>query len=104
MKEKLIDLVKRAAIEEVLCNSDEEQIDRFLRPVVKRDLVEPFTEYLIKNDVTIQEGSTWIINPDGYYPYCKECGYEPEPPRFHKDNRTPFCPNCGRKMRKEIEQ
>lgn len=103
MKEKLIDLVKRASIEEVLCNSDGEPIDTILRRVVKRELVEPFTNYLIDNGVTVQEESVWIINPDGYYPYCKECRYEPEPPRFNKDNRTPCCPNCGRKMRKEIE-
>ena len=43
----------------------------------------------------------WIINPDGWYPYCSECGYEPEWSK--EDNRTPTCPNCGRKMRKEYE-
>lgn len=43
----------------------------------------------------------WIINPDGWYPYCSECGYEPKWSK--EDNRTPTCPNCGRKMRKEYE-
>ena len=47
--------------------------------------------------------ATWIINPDGYFPYCSECGYEPERPKLHADNRTPFCPNCGEKMKKEVE-
>lgn len=45
----------------------------------------------------------WIINPDGWYPYCSKCGYEPERPDIHNDNRTPYCPNCGAKMRKEVE-
>ena len=50
---------------------------------------------------SIQEESEWVISYDGYYPYCKKCGYEPERPALNVDNRTPFCPNCGRKMRKE---
>ena len=48
--------------------------------------------------------ATWIINPDGYYPYCSKCGYEPEVPRIHADNRTPFCPQCGERMKKEFEE
>lgn len=45
----------------------------------------------------------WIISCDGYYPYCSECGFEPEPPNIHKDNRTPHCPYCGARMKKEVE-
>ena len=35
----------------------------------------------------------WIINPDGYYPYCSECREEP-------DNKhiTAYCSACGAKM------
>ena len=33
----------------------------------------------------------WKINPDGYYPYCSECGYEPK-------KLTNYCPECGSKM------
>lgn len=40
----------------------------------------------------------WIISSDGYYPYCSNCGYEPEAPKIHSDNRTPFCPQCGESM------
>ena len=47
--------------------------------------------------------AVWIIDPDGYYPYCSHCHYEPERYLFNKDNRTPCCPNCGFKMRKENE-
>lgn len=32
----------------------------------------------------------WLINSDGYYPYCSICKNEPQ-------NRvmTKYCPNCG---------
>ena len=33
----------------------------------------------------------WKINFDGYYPYCSECGYEPE-------EMTKHCPGCGAVM------
>ena len=43
----------------------------------------------------------WIISSDGYYPYCSECGFEPE--WTGEDNRTPECPNCGARMRKNTD-
>ena len=33
----------------------------------------------------------WEINPDGYYPYCSNCGEEPQDGR----NLQVFCGNCG---------
>lgn len=50
-----------------------------------------------------EKEGVWVINPDGWYPYCSRCGYEPDRPHKLKDNRTPYCPNCGAKMRKEVE-
>ena len=50
-----------------------------------------------------EKEGVWIINPDGWYPYCSKCGYEPDRPHKLKDNRTPYCANCGAKMRKEVE-
>lgn len=35
----------------------------------------------------------WIINSDGYYPYCSECKAEPK-----SGEMTDFCPKCGAKM------
>lgn len=35
----------------------------------------------------------WLINSDGYYPYCSECKAEPK-----SGEMTDFCPNCGAKM------
>ena len=34
----------------------------------------------------------WKINSDGYYPYCSNCGYEPE-------TMTDYCGGCGYDMR-----
>lgn len=38
----------------------------------------------------------WIINSDGYYPYCSECRMEPK-----SGDMTNFCPSCGADMRGE---
>ena len=35
----------------------------------------------------------WLINPDGYYPYCSNCKNEPK-----SGTMTKFCPECGAKM------
>ena len=35
----------------------------------------------------------WVINSDGYYPYCSNCKAEPE-----NGKTTKFCPECGAKM------
>lgn len=37
----------------------------------------------------------WLINPDGYYPYCSKCKEEPEGRKM-----TKFCPECGAYMGK----
>lgn len=36
----------------------------------------------------------WEISPDGYYPYCSNCGEEPQ----DGTNLKPYCANCGAKM------
>ena len=35
--------------------------------------------------------ASWEINPDGYYPYCSNCGEEPQDGR----NLMFYCANCG---------
>ena len=42
-----------------------------------------------------QKTGQWMINSDGYYPYCSRCIREPQ-------NRimTDYCPNCGAYMKK----
>lgn len=40
------------------------------------------------------EPARWLINSDGYYPYCSRCGKEPE-----DGNMTSTCPHCRANMR-----
>ena len=35
----------------------------------------------------------WLVNPDGYYPYCSECNTEPK-----NGEMTDYCPSCGAHM------
>lgn len=57
----------------------------------------PFPEPPISKQVTSSKRkSKWEISSDGYYPYCKECGYAP-PGR----NMTKYCPGCGTLMIEE---
>lgn len=37
--------------------------------------------------------SKWIINSDGYYPYCYMCGHESKTGKLED-----FCSECGREM------
>lgn len=36
----------------------------------------------------------WLINSDGYYPYCSICKNEPQGRIM-----TDYCPNCGAYMK-----
>lgn len=48
-------------------------------------------EKLISNaDVAQVVPGRWLINSDGYYPYCSECKEEPK-----SGIMTHYCPNCG---------
>ena len=49
-------------------------------------------------DVEPVRHGRWLINSDGYYPYCSECKEEPK-----SGIMTHYCPNCGAKMDKEDE-
>lgn len=40
----------------------------------------------------MEKTGKWLINSDGYYPYCSQCKYE-------QKEKTRYCPNCGVKMR-----
>lgn len=43
-----------------------------------------------------QKTGRWLINSDGYYPYCSICKNEPQGRIM-----TDYCPNCGAKMKRE---
>ena len=42
-----------------------------------------------KNNINPSAHAHWIICSDGYYPYCSECGEEPQSGLLEE-----FCPNC----------
>ena len=44
-------------------------------------------------DVESVRHGKWLINSDGYYPYCSECKEEPK-----SGIMTNYCPNCGAKL------
>ena len=41
-------------------------------------------------DVETVRHGRWLINSDGYYPYCSVCKEEPK-----NGIMTHYCPNCG---------
>lgn len=54
------------------------------------EILDPELQELISSS---NRHGQWYINPDGYYPYCSECGNEPQGREM-----TKWCPNCGAKM------
>lgn len=49
--------------------------------------------------------SEWLVSCDGYYPFCRNCCYEPSYEETKKANTAdelkvaiPVCPKCGAKM------
>ena len=56
-------------------------------------LAEEFAENIPVADVAPVKHSKWEICCDGYYPYCKNCGKEPQ-----GRTMTDYCPNCGARM------
>ena len=72
----------------VECAAEHRQIAAWLRELQERR----------EKDNKIGRGNArWLINSDGYYPYCSACMTEP------KDGiMTDFCPSCGAKMEGKI--
>lgn len=57
---------------------------------------------IISSAKTIQperEKGKWLINSDGYYPYCSNCKNEPT-----SRVMTDFCDHCGADMRGEQDE
>lgn len=55
---------------------------------------------IIETDVEPVKHGRWLINSDGYYPYCSECKCEPDGRKMSK-----YCPHCGAKMDgKEVQE
>ena len=67
-------------------------------PTYVRDGVIDLVEKQPTADVVEVKHGRWLINTDGYYPYCSECRNEPK-----GGHMTDYCPNCGAKMDGESE-
>ena len=52
--------------------------------------------FITRTRDSINKVVRWLINSDGYYPYCSNCKKEPE-----SRIMTNFCPSCGADMRGE---
>lgn len=84
LKQRLIELVKAS----------------LFRHIDKSCLLsENIVNDLLLNGIMIRERGEWMINCDGYYPYCPKCMREPESGKM-----TDFCPHCGADMRGMTEQ
>ena len=61
------------------------------------DLLKELKERREKDNRMGRGNARWLINSDGYYPYCSACMTEP------KDGiMTDFCPSCGARMKGKI--
>ena len=70
--------------------------------ILDKDSREAFTKHQVWTMIVygIKEANStifgeWLINSDGYYPYCSNCKESPE------GKMTNFCPNCGADMCKQ---
>lgn len=86
------DLISRQAAVELSCNVP-------IAPLIQgegihyEDII--FTDHIKRLPIVQPEQKTarWLINSDGYYPYCSACKGEPK-----NNTMTDFCPKCGAKM------
>lgn len=46
--------------------------------------------------INLEKHAKWLINPDGYYPYCSNCREE-----TYVRKMTKYCPECGARMDRE---
>ena len=76
---------------DIECTAVTEVIGR--RKFESREDIQEFLDNIPTADVEEVRHGEWKINPDGYYPYCSECRYEPE-----YGNMTKYCPECGAKI------
>lgn len=71
-------------------------VEYHLRKIKKETGLDPRNLYdLIKLLEADKPPAQWLINPDGWYPYCSNCNGEPKSGEMSK-----YCPYCGAKMEK----
>jgi hypothetical protein len=54
------------------------------------------------HEVQPVKSAHWFINPDGFYPQCSNCGYEPPRELIRRNGDAMifprYCPECGCKL------
>ena len=70
------------------CREEHRQLAAWLRELQERRQ---------KDNKKRRGNARWLINSDGYYPYCSACMAEPE-----DGIMTDFCPSCGARMEGKI--
>jgi len=64
-------------------------------------------EALPSADVQPAKPAHWCINPDGYYPQCSNCGYEPPRELIRRNGDAlifpRYCPECGADTKREVK-
>lgn len=57
-------------------------------------------------DVQPVKPAHWYINPDGYYPQCSNCGYEPPRELIRRNGDAlifpRYCSECGADTKREV--
>jgi NADH pyrophosphatase NudC (nudix superfamily) len=76
--------------------ADVERISCFYGAECRIEDVKEWLDEQPTADVAEVIHAKWIINSDGYYPYCSNCKEIPEYGVMSK-----YCPECGAKMDKE---
>ncbi len=95
----MAEYIKRKDAEEYIKNFGKGAISdgqKTLDPVDDIVLLARGLDMIPTADVVEVRHGKWLINSDGYYPYCSECKEEPE-----GDKMTKYCPYCGAKMDKK---
>lgn len=64
-------------------------------------------EALPSADVQPVKPAHWSINPDGYYPQCSNCGYEPPRELIRRNGDAlifpRYCSECGADTKREVK-
>lgn len=98
LRQRLMDLVQSATIEDALVNSEENTFKSCVRGIVGYAEAVNLVEHLIANGATIRERGRWI--PIFNDSYCSVCGYDNNADTVTRcRDDSPFCPNCGADMR-----
>lgn len=90
----------------------EERLEIFANVPKLRDIYNRLAEYedtgLTPDEINAKnKPAHWYINPDGYYPQCSNCGYEPPRELIRRNGDAlifpRYCPECGSDTKREVK-